>query len=337
MIGRLSTRRLMGWTAAVAVILAATSQPASIVAAWRLVFGWMSVAGRIIPDATVRPGSLAALAGLVGFAVAVDRAARRWFPGEWRPTWTIRLAGGLLLMMVAGLAAAGVLNQAGHLVFDGKPWTQRYYGQRAPIRSASNLRQIGLGLAQYANEHHRFPPGATFDEHGTPLHGWPTLILPYVDNLELHQAIDFARPWDDPAQRAGISNHTATAPAIGIYKIPGVFEKGSFLGYATNAWVIGGERPLSVRDFPDGTSTTILAGEAAGEYRPWGYPVHWRDPELGINRSPAGFGGPFPGGANFLFADGSVHFLRNKLPMRVFRALATPDGGEAVDTGMIDP
>jgi prepilin-type processing-associated H-X9-DG protein len=37
-----------------------------------------------------------------------------------------------------------------------------------------------------------------------------------------------------------------------------------------------------------------------------------------------------PGGCNFLFADGSVHFLRSALDIRVLAALATRAGGEAV-------
>jgi prepilin-type processing-associated H-X9-DG protein len=37
-----------------------------------------------------------------------------------------------------------------------------------------------------------------------------------------------------------------------------------------------------------------------------------------------------PGGVNVLFADGSVHFLRDDIDIRVLAALATRAGGEAV-------
>jgi prepilin-type N-terminal cleavage/methylation domain-containing protein/prepilin-type processing-associated H-X9-DG protein len=39
-----------------------------------------------------------------------------------------------------------------------------------------------------------------------------------------------------------------------------------------------------------------------------------------------------PGGANFLFADGSVRFLKEKRPLVIFQALATRAGGEVLST-----
>lgn len=43
------------------------------------------------------------------------------------------------------------------------------------------------------------------------------------------------------------------------------------------------------------------------------------------------FGSHHPGGAQFAVADGSVQFLQSEIAMPVYRALATRDGGEAVD------
>src|SRR5262249_32308786 len=37
-----------------------------------------------------------------------------------------------------------------------------------------------------------------------------------------------------------------------------------------------------------------------------------------------------PGGANFLFADGSVRFIKEQVGFNIFRALATRRGGEAI-------
>lgn len=339
--GRWTTRKLMAGTAAVALILALVpALPAPLMAIGRLGLGWLALlVDERAPRVAVRPGALAGAAGaLVLGGVAVHLIGRRWAArrpddlAPWRPAWTIRALGGAAALVVAGLAAAGLLNQAGHLLFDGEPWWQHPHGRSPHLRSASNLRQIGLGLSQYANIYDEYPSGATFDARGTPLHGWPTLILPYVDQVELHQAIDLARPWDDERPNpGGPSNRAITQTIIGTYRLPGTGPIGPVLGYATNAWVIGGDRPRPLASITDGLGATILAGEAAGDYRPWGSPVHWRDPGRGINRGPAGFGGPFPGGANFLFADGSVRFLSDRTPLPVFRALATPDGGERVD------
>jgi prepilin-type processing-associated H-X9-DG protein len=45
------------------------------------------------------------------------------------------------------------------------------------------------------------------------------------------------------------------------------------------------------------------------------------------NQQPYSF---HPGGANFLFADGSVHFLRAGLDIRIVAGLATRAGGDVV-------
>ena len=40
-----------------------------------------------------------------------------------------------------------------------------------------------------------------------------------------------------------------------------------------------------------------------------------------------------PGGANVVFADGSVHFLKAAISIRVFAGLVTRAGGEVVSGG----
>lgn len=49
-------------------------------------------------------------------------------------------------------------------------------------------------------------------------------------------------------------------------------------GSSGNARPVGGDVPWSIRQITDGTSNTLLMGEAAGNYKPWGNPTDWRDP-----------------------------------------------------------
>lgn len=63
-------------------------------------------------------------------------------------------------------------------------------------------------------------------------------------------------------------------------------------------------------------------------------------PSAAGTRGPTTQGGPHstpnfrsdhPGGANFLFADGSVHFLDENIDMLVYQRLSTHQGGEPAD------
>jgi prepilin-type processing-associated H-X9-DG protein len=84
----------------------------------------------------------------------------------------------------------------------------------------------------------------------------------------------------------------------------------------------------------DGSSNTILFGTVTRNFKPWGHPANVRDPSLGVNRSPDGFGAPANwDGAQFAFCDGSVRMLSSKTDPRVLKQLATPAGGEDVVDG----
>jgi len=115
----------------------------------------------------------------------------------------------------------------------------------------------------------------------------------------------------------------------------------------------------------DGTSNTIMAGEVlpdrAADSNFWHHngatagttvPLNWNSntfpadaancnqqwqnstAPLGCRYSAAakGFVSAHPGGANMLFADGSVHFLKDSIALTVYRALATRAGAEVVSS-----
>lgn len=119
-----------------------------------------------------------------------------------------------------------------------------------------------------------------------------------------------------------------------------------------------------VRDVSDGTSHTLAIGERTYELRVWMRGVFYNgspsapsmvcsastksvtkpinsDPALWCyNNCPTGrtlyfnelfFGSEHPGGAQFTFADGSVHFIEDQIEMAVYEAMATRDGSETVD------
>ena len=118
-----------------------------------------------------------------------------------------------------------------------------------------------------------------------------------------------------------------------------------------------------VADVPDGTSQTILIAENAGRPQVWraGRPVPgslqpcgawscWAGctiwvrgatPDGEVRPGPCGINcinrnevySFHPGGANALFADGSVRFLRAGMDIRILARLVTRAGGEVVSAG----
>ena len=88
---------------------------------------------------------------------------------------------------------------------------------------------------------------------------------------------------------------------------------------------------MRLKDFADGTSNTILLGTVAARPKPWGQPANVRDPALGMNRDPEGFGGPEHwGGGLLLMADGTVKDVSRETDPRVLHDLGTPAGGEGM-------
>jgi prepilin-type processing-associated H-X9-DG protein len=308
-----------------------------------LAFGWVVYLWRVIPRVTIDWGGVAmGLVCLILFAVG-SHAFLKWLAASirgvdrpWTPRRTVAVVAVVVLMFVAGISATGVAHQVGWLLISPEPWVgAEGSGWMAARRAQSmnNLKQMAVGLDNYSDERGVFPPGGTFDAHGQPLHGWQTMVLPYIEQSDLYNQVHLDIPWDDPR------NAPPFRTVLNVYLNPGIQSREDTNGagyapshYAGNVRVLGGDIPRTLADVPDGTSVTLMAGEVAGRFRPWAHPTNWRDPAKGINRAPDGFGGPYPGGANMMFADGSVRFLKDSVDPRILRALSTPAGGEAISS-----
>ena len=301
-----------------------------------LLFGWIIYPFKIVPQISAEPVALAVGGGaLVLLLVFVHGLARFFWRGaqqsddaaRWRFRWTLRGVFLALFAVGAGIGLLALVHEVNWLLHPEKPLHYPGGSSMAARRAQSNnnLRQFALACDVYHDKHRRLPPAGTFDRRGEPLHSWETHLLPHLENPARP---DLTVPWTHPANKAPM------ATPVQVFWNPGfrhsrLDERGYALSYyAANAHVMWNNGGIRFEDATDGRSNTLLFGEVAEGFRPWGDPVNSRDPAVGINR-PGGFGGP-PGqaGAQFAMLDGSVRFIAEDTDPEVLRALATPAGND---------
>jgi len=119
---------------------------------------------------------------------------------------------------------------------------------------------------------------------------------------------------------------------------------------------------VPIASITDGTSNTFLAGEQIMRVTQWNawvhanqsvgstaIPLNWLAPNMAITGSGSvnkatgasavgiwqnwySFRSQHPGGGNFVFADGSVKFIKTSINMNTYQALSTRNGGEVVSS-----
>jgi prepilin-type N-terminal cleavage/methylation domain-containing protein/prepilin-type processing-associated H-X9-DG protein len=229
------------------------------------------------------------------------------------------------------------------------PAVQKVREAAARTKCANNLKQIGLAMHGYHDANKAFPPAFSKNPPQTQTNwAWGTWILPYLEQVPLYTAMNptaVAPPTTPDANSLTVLSVYA-CPSDPSPVGPNDF-RGSGSGFAKSNYVVSeqicdGGSQLPILSITDGTSNTIMAGERDGKDQIAGlWPVRETKagsvgvisvlgrPNWPINTKYAGgttccasdsactryaWSSQHPGGANFVFCDASVHFLRNSIP-----------------------
>lgn len=232
----------------------------------------------------------------------------------------------IILAVVAGIVLLACIPISIALLL---PAVQQARQAARRTQSMNNLKQMGLGAHNFNDVNQNMPTGA-FSADGTPLHSWQTQLLPFVDQAPLYNSINLDQPWNDTANAPMFRSTIVTFLNPGEAGSQFAADGSAASHYSLNSGLTAVPQPLLLRNVTDGTSNTLYAGEASGNFKGWGDPANTRDPALGLNAGPDGFGGPYVGGCNLLLMDGSVRFINNEVDPAILKAIATPSGNEVV-------
>ena len=138
----------------------------------------------------------------------------------------------------------------------------RYVAVRS--RSANNLKLIGIAAFNYFDAHESFPPGNDANNFSALAY-----ILPYVEQQNVFQMIDFKKPVDDKANAAARKTviKTFLNPSDAVTSVSTDYGATNYLfcagdqpGLVDNHGIFYQDSKTRIQDVPDGTSNTLMAG-----------------------------------------------------------------------------
>jgi len=170
---------------------------------------------------------------------------------------------------------------------------------------------------------------------------WQTTVLP-PGQARIGYHGYWGTRWGLPTGKA--PNATGTLRGFADYSTMQIATISSVTDGTSNSILVGEVLPLADANNAFWTST----GSASGTTIPLGYDTNSfdaRNPACNGNwqgasaplgcryaASAKGFASRHPGGANMLFADGSVHFLKKSISMPTYCALGSRNGGEVLSS-----
>lgn len=194
-------------------------------------------------------------------------------------------------------------------------------------RSVNTMKQLGIAMHNYHDQHGHFPPAVVMGPDGKTPHSWRVALLPYLEHPELtkiYQQYKFDEPWDSPHNQQLIQ---AGADFFGTAMEQPNGNSAYFMLAGPGTMGDPARDGTRIRDITDGTSLTIYFVEAKR-------PIPWTKPQ-DIDYDPGQpmprLGGFFDGGFDAALVDGSVLFLSDDNDEDVLRRMLTTAGGEVVD------
>ncbi|MGL6197028.1 MAG: DUF1559 domain-containing protein [Thermoguttaceae bacterium] len=194
---------------------------------------------------------------------------------------------------------------------------------------SQNLKTIGTAVIKYKTANGAYPPPWTVDSNGKPLQSWRVLILPYLDEQELYDSIHLDEPWDSEY------NQQFHKQMPSIFRCPASVNANNTTTSYT--MIVGPDAfsdsgvPTKPDEITDDLASTIMIIERKT-------PICWmKTDEISENAALNGLGidrgagsDHATGGANALFFDSSVRFIRKGIPVNILKSVITFNGNEPV-------
>jgi prepilin-type N-terminal cleavage/methylation domain-containing protein len=209
----------------------------------------------------------------------------------------VRNAGFTLIEILVVVAIIGIL------IAVMLPAIQQARESARKSQCANNLKQIGLGMHAYLLVHKAFPPGyksAVQPDHddGGPGWAWGSMIMPYIEEVALHDEIDYTKslrsPETEKVRLTSVSLFICPSDDIfePIIDIPSKsstriicrMAAGNYVGSAGTIrptcklcrdvfdGIFGRNRAIRPEELLDGLSKTLAVGERASR---WSRPAIW--------------------------------------------------------------
>jgi prepilin-type processing-associated H-X9-DG protein len=193
----------------------------------------------------------------------------------------------------------------------------------------NNAKQIGLGLLNYNSANGEFPRAYTVDADGTRLHSWRTLILPFLETIDLRLPTNnLDKPWDDPAN-AKLLN--AAWPFPQCPSVPALGNRTTYLAIVTPTSFLQPTTPRKLAEVKDPRESTLVFVDADEKHAvPWMALID-ADENLALSIVDPDWQGQHGNLAIYSFADGHTKSLHAGISPDVMRALITIAGDEKLE------